>query len=357
MSYYILPKNINHIDFNPKCSNETCKPYVSESLLNYYCNIKDQIITIFSDDNDLSNITFEYATKFINPHEFIFSKVPGSKFSVSKLKPNSNIFYDLLETSSNLNIFESYKTNQLMKFLHISPNYHDSIDCFEIFREDFNDEHVHYNNKFSETIDDSVDKKYDFIFYEIDNSDYINSLVEAVISIISSQKSNGTCIIKICDMFYKPVIDILYFLSSIYEKVYISKPSTNNVTTFEKYVICKNFLYNEALTNYLEINAKKLVKILKTLNRRFINSLYDFDIPYYFKNKVDELNIIIGQQQLQALDQIIVIYKNKNKEDKIENIKKSNIQKSVLWCEKYKIPCNKFTEKINIFLPIINEAI
>lgn len=65
------------------------------------------------------------------------------------------------------------------------------------------------------------------------------------------------------------------------------------------------------------------------------------------------MNITIGQQQLEALDQIISILKNKNKDDKIETIKKSNIQKSVSWCEKYKIPCNKFTEKINIFLPII----
>jgi hypothetical protein len=80
-------------------------------------------------------------------------------------------------------------------------------------------------------------------------------------------------------------------------------------------------------------------------------------VPYYFKNKIDDLNIIIGQQQLEAFDQIITLYKNKNKEDKIESIKKTNIQKSVSWCEKYKIPCNKFAEKINIFLPIINEVL
>jgi hypothetical protein len=52
---------------------------------------------------------------------------------------------------------------------------------------------------------------------------------------------------------------------------------------------------------------------------------------------------------------VINILKNKNKEDKIETLKKMNIQKSVLWCEKYKIPCNKFFEKTNIFLPIIKE--
>jgi hypothetical protein len=49
---------------------------------------------------------------------------------------------------------------------------------------------------------------------------------------------------------------------------------------------------------------------------------------------------------------VINILKNKNKEDKIETLKKMHIQKSVLWCEKYKIPCNKFSEKTNIFLPI-----
>jgi hypothetical protein len=58
---------------------------------------------------------------------------------------------------------------------------------------------------------------------------------------------------------------------------------------------------------------------------------------------------------LESLDQIINIIKNKNKEDRIETIKKSNIQKSVSWCEKLKIPYNRFSEKTNIFLPIIKE--
>jgi hypothetical protein len=38
-------------------------------------------------------------------------------------------------------------------------------------------------------------------------------------------------------------------------------------------------------------------------------------------------------------------------------IKKTNIQKSVAWCEKYKIPCNKFSEKTNIFLPLDEEKL
>jgi hypothetical protein len=65
------------------------------------------------------------------------------------------------------------------------------------------------------------------------------------------------------------------------------------------------------------------------------------------------MNIIVGQQQLESLNLAINLLKNKNKDDKIELLKKSHIQKAVLWCEKYKIPCNKFSDKINIFLPII----
>jgi hypothetical protein len=80
--------------------------------------------------------------------------------------------------------------------------------------------------------------------------------------------------------------------------------------------------------------------------------LINNEIPSYFLNKINDINIIIGQQQLEAFDKIINMLNNKNKHDKVEIIKKANIQKSVGWCEKYEIPCNKFTDKTNIFLPL-----
>ena len=123
----------------------------------------------------------------------------------------------------------------------------------------------------------------------------------------------------------------------------------------DRYIVCKNFLHGEESNNYLKLNYLKLVIFLKKIEEKNIISILDFHVPYFYKNKIDDINIIIGQQQLEALNQIICIYKNKNKNDKIENIKKNNIQKSISWCEKYKIPCNKFAEKINIFLPLNTE--
>ena len=52
---------------------------------------------------------------------------------------------------------------------------------------------------------------------------------------------------------------------------------------------------------------------------------------------------------------LINLVKNKNKIEKIETIRKHNIQKCINWCDKYKLPCNKFADKINIFLPINEE--
>jgi hypothetical protein len=353
MSYYILPKNVNTINVNPKSSHDLCEPYISYSLINYFYSTKEQVTEIFSDDEneDISNNTFSGLCKLVNPYEFVFSKVPGSKYSVSKLKPKTSIFYDLLEISNNLNILDSFNNNEPIKFLHISPNYIDSIECFEMFRDNYPDQHLYLENF---DIDNNVSNNinFDFLFYETDSSNYFISFIQVLIVILRNQIFNGTCVIKIGNIFHKPVVDILYFLTSLYEKVYICKPNTNNIVSFDRFIVCKNFVHNDRSNNYLKINYLKLIIFLKKLEDKNIISILDYDIPYYFKNKIDDLNVIIGQQQLDALDQIISIYKNKNKYEKLEIIKKNNIQKSVSWCEKYKIPCNKFTEKINIFLPI-----
>lgn len=359
MSYYILPKNNNIINVNPKYSNNPNDIYVSFTLLTYYNSIKNQINNMFFYIDDISNNTFEEAITIVNPCEFIFSKVPGSKFSVSKLKPKTNLFYDLFEILNNLNLFDTFKESTI-KTLHMSPNYYDSIFCNEMLRENFIDEYFFYNDV--NLCDELNNNKFDYIFYECNKSNYFITLIICLIILLKNQQYNGMCIIKINYIFHKQVLDILYFLTSLYDKVYIVKPTTSNITSFDKYIVCKNFKYNNLNNNYLKLNYYRLLIFLKKLDTRnnYINNIIeilDVNIPYYFKTKIDDLNIIIGQQQLEALNQIINIFKNKNKEDKIESIKKSNIKKSITWCEQYKIPHNKFSEKINMFLPIINETI
>jgi hypothetical protein len=360
MSYYIIPKIKNSVNVNPKYSDTECsKPYISFSLFQYYHQLCKQIKIYLTNINNESCISsYEDITKIVNPYEYIFSKVPGSKFSVSKLKPKTNMFYDFLEVSTTLNIFESYK-NKAIKTLHITHNSHDSVECFEMLRENYSDEIFCYDEINDVNITNIGDNRFDFLFFEADTTNsysYIISLVQFIMIILRNQSSEGCCIIKIDSLFNKSVIDILYLLASLYDKVYIIKPNSSNITKFDKYIVCKNFQYNENKSRYLKLNYYRILIFLKKLENKYIDGLFDFGIPYYFTMKLEDINIIIGQQQIDSLDLIINILKNKNHEDKIEIIKKSNIQKSVSWCEKYKIPFNKFSEKTNIFLPIIKEC-
>jgi len=360
----MLPKNNNIIYVNPSDSyDDLLKPYISHSLYHYYNQTRKEIDKICSNENDISTNCFDELIKIVNQYEYIFSKVPGSNFSVSKLKPKSNVFYDFLEVSSTINIFESFK-NQSVKTLHFTPNYNDTIQGFEMLRENFSDEniyddeHIYYDSINEKNMKSIENIKFNFLFVEADSTNfkkYVTNLIECLMLIFKNQEAGGICVIKLNHIFHKQVVDILYMLSSLYEKVYILKPNTSNITSFDKYIVCKNFQKNESKNMYYKCNYYRLIVFLKKLEDKNIVSILDFDIPNFFLTKINDMNIIIGQQQLESLDTIINILKNKNKENKIETIKKSNIQKSVIWCEKYKIPCNRFSEKINIFLPINKE--
>ena len=358
MSYYILPKINNNLIVNPKFDNDNCTVYCSFSLYNYYNNIKSQIDSICLNEHDLV-YNYNELIKIVNPYEYVFFTVPGSKYSVSKLKPNTNDFYDLLEIFVTLNILDTYN-NKSIKSLHFSLDNVDTIDCIEMLRENYDDDVIINLNENDEEIYKTINElKFDIMFFNKAHNDinsYIINFIKFVMNILRYQEFGGTSIIKIDYIFHKPIIDLLYILSSLFEKVYIIKPNTSNITTFEKYIVCKNF--NGSAETKLELyknNYYNLSNFIKNLDNNNITSIIDNDIQYYFINKIDDMNIILGHQQLESLNQIINILKNKNKEEKIENIKKTSIQKAVTWCEKFKIPCNRFSEKTNIFLPIIKE--
>ena len=86
----------------------------------------------------------------------------------------------------------------------------------------------------------------------------------------------------------------------------------------------------------------------------FIGSLFDFDLPYIFTNKIEEYNAVIGQQQIDTIISTIYLIDNNNKYDKLEHIKKKNIQKCILWCQKYGIPHNVTIQTNNMFIPNLN---
>jgi len=359
MSYYILPKNNNILEIIPSIDTQQIPIYTSYSIYHHYYDANELLLKITSSiQPDLLDVSFneiEYLYKEFNPYEYIFSKVPGSKYSVSKIKTKTNLFYEFLEISTTLNCFDFFK-NTNIKYLHYGENFSDISDCFTLLRENKDDSLIHYQPAML------IEERFDFLFFEIENknstsiNDSTLSFLKIMMKILKHQSINGICMIQVTHMIHKPILQLLFLLSSLFEKSYIIKPNSSNIIYFEKYIVCKHFIMNEYKIDVYKKYYHKLNELVQQFQEekeKNILSIIHQEIPYYFLNKIDDINIIIGQQQLECIDQITNVFKNNNKKERIEYIRKTNIQKSVHWCEKFKIPCNKFLEKTNIFLPMM----
>jgi 23S rRNA U2552 (ribose-2'-O)-methylase RlmE/FtsJ len=176
-------------------------------------------------------------------------------------------------------------------------------------------------------------------------------LVEVLYAIIM-QKKGGTFILKMFDVFLKPSLDILFILSCFYEKVYITKPFTSRTGNSEKYIICKNFKYLSS-EMYIEKFASiiKIIKNFSNENIEQLTSIINVNINHLFKNKVEEFNCILTQQQMDNILYTINLINSVDKNHQIEYLKKNNIEKCIQWCRKHSISYNNLlkTEK-NIFL-------
>jgi hypothetical protein len=364
MNYNILPRNLFNIDINLKFTKNQIEPCVSYSLIYYLndsfkqiCDIRQKLI----ENNE--EITVDCINKAVNTYEFIHYIVSSSFLSTNKINSDCNIFFELMEIFQLCNINDILYSKNKLNIAHITHNCGATKYLLNMIRENNDDfvicENFEFNYLYNEFIKNKFQSKFDLMIIEFKENDYydINNYIKNIcltlVFAINYQNNNGTIIIKIDNMFYKPIIDFLFILSSVYEKTYIIKPTISNVTKSDKYIICKmfdlNFVEKKNIIN--EINHKLANKLMsnefKTLN---LCSILNNNIPYYSFSKIEELNAIIGQQQLEAFDQIINIFKNKNREEKLKSLKRNHMQKCIQWCEKNQLPHNKFIDKINIFL-------
>jgi hypothetical protein len=375
MSYYILPKINIELIIDPcvHLSMDKITPYISQSLVNYLTKTTISLNNLLTFD---TTYTFKFLNQLINPYEYLFSNIPNSNISICKVKTTSKIYYDMLEIYNTLKLSDCLP-EQNMTALYYGSGGSSVLEYMQSFRENYDDTNIviepimykqiitplnNATNAQDDTytpVPDHILSICDYIYFELpnkvyaDTNKYILGLLKAVKFILMYQSLDGCIILKLGHTYYKPVIDILYIISSLYNKSYIIKPNTSNNIYDEKYLVCKIFtITSQKKSVYLDKIDKIYTICYREQYEINIQSIVKNEINMYFLNKMEECNIIIGQQQIDVYDQMINLVKNKNKIEKIETIRKHNIQKCINWCDKYKLQCNKFVDKINIFLPI-----
>ena len=175
-------------------------------------------------------------------------------------------------------------------------------------------------------------------------------IIAQVIYAISMQSNGGNFVLKVFDIFSNATVDALYLLSSLYKEVYIMKPKTSRYANSEKYVVCKDFNGNK--------NENNIKNLIQKFHENFHNLVSDLNIESFFRFKhdrvyltrIEEMNAIFGENQIENIINTLNLIINKNTE-KTEILKKSNVQKCIQWCDKHGIPHYKVVQAVNIFLP------
>jgi 23S rRNA U2552 (ribose-2'-O)-methylase RlmE/FtsJ len=392
MSCYKLDKN--NIIFPPEsfklCINKDSEqqlPFFSYSLFEALNNIKKNIGLY----NDWDNIK-----KYTNTYEYIHTIVPNTKVSVSKIKPISRAFFKLVEICNNLNILEPYKFSSMRGFF-LAEGPGGFIEAITYMRDNESDKY--YGMTLINDADENIPgwKKIDNLLSNNSNiiietgadktgnmlspknfehcyDNYKNSMdlvtadggfdfsidfnqqeqmagkliLTEILYAIIMQKKSGSCIIKMYDTFTKLSIDIIYFLSSFYNITYITKPNTSRVANSERYIVCKDFKLEDSSAYYLKF--KDTISYLYKNEDICISSILNERLPYKFLVSLEEIIAIIATQQIENIQTTLKLINNNEKiYDKQNKFKENNIQKCIMWCNKNRIPYNKFINTTNQF--------
>ena len=373
-SNFLIYKQIDYIT-----SDNAPIPIISQSLSTYLYDIKQRLAPIESD--------WDIFKKYTNPYEYIHTVVPFKKKCVSKYSPLSRSYFKMIEI---VNTFHLQFDSKPIRTLHLAEGpggfieamvrmrncKHDSYTGMTII-DNNNDPNIpswkksenflkqnknvyieagadntgnilslqnfeYCKNKYASSMDlITADGGFDFsIDFNKQEVNIANLLFAQMCYALVMQKTGGTFILKLFDCFMPHSIDIIYILSSFYEKVYIIKPYTSRYANSEKYIVCKGFIFNScqqffpSLCQAFEgmVNAQESTHVSRFLNCR---------IPLYFLTKVDEYNAVFGQQQIENIYYTITLIDNKHKHDKIEALIRNNVLKCQFWCSKNKVTFNQ----------------
>jgi 23S rRNA U2552 (ribose-2'-O)-methylase RlmE/FtsJ len=404
MIFVLLPSihKINIFDrLKITSSPEKPLPFMLYSLNHYLTEIKGKI----SDCGDEWNTN----KKYTNPYEYIYTNSPRT--SVCRYKPISRAYFKMIEilntfqfpafdSTAPLEMFalaegpggfieavSNYRNNpadmyygmtiedptdievpgwkKTANFLRAHPNVllEKGADLTGNILNVDNFKHViaKYKNKCElVTGDGGFDFSTDFNSQEINITRLLFGQIAYAVCI---QKKGGCFVLKCFDCFYKATAELIYLLSTMYEKVYVVKPNTSRYANSERYLVCINFLHSDN-KQYAHIFEKMLTTICdvnESANfiRSFFNSL---KIPLFYYSKLEECSSIIGQIQIDNIYTTLALIENRYKTDKINFYIKTNIQKCIKWCIKNNMDYNDNVflvenKEKNIFksLPIANE--
>jgi 23S rRNA U2552 (ribose-2'-O)-methylase RlmE/FtsJ len=266
--------------------------------------------------------------EMINTFDFLNDRNPIQSFHLAegpggfieafnyKRKNPADVYYGMTLINDNSNIPSWKKASHILNSnKNIKLEYGASKNGDLFLKENL----LYCNKKYAKCMDYITgDGGFDF------SSDFNNQedisfklILSQVFYALIMQKKGGHFVLKIFDVFKIKTVEVIYLLCNLYENVFIFKPNTSRSANSEKYIICRNYKNNNKriISNIIE-NFDILINEVES-----IHSLFNIHFNQLFITKLQEINAIYGQQQLENI---------KNTLGLIRELKMLNIEYNLL---------------------------
>lgn len=325
MAYLTLPRQTDDIykHLHYSANDAIPVPVISRSLHDYLLDIQSQIY-LRSENWDL------YST-YTNPYEFLCN----SQSTEIVTLPNFNIieilgtFCPVLPPRATITGL-SISKESLIQSVPAQYTYIDTIPS-------------NVGELCKDVLDNAVTRwgsAIDIIVAELEcNTETANAARSfgQVAYALSLQNRGGIFIMKLTDCFNMHTLDILYLLSSLYEKVHIMKPNATRCATSEKYAVCIGFVPDSIVAREIyPYIARCFDSVVSRQPGEYIHRFLDIRIPHYVLGKIEEINAVFGQQQLEHIQSTIALIDNKRRDAKIQTLAKQHTYKCEQWFAKYR---------------------
>lgn len=392
MNIYRLPKysvvlTPADIAVNVLSTSVSDEVVINMSLKQYLDATKNEIVSHIDE--------WDIYKKYTNPYEYIHTNVPTTKQSICRYRPLSRAFFKLNELIDDLNLLESDDATSIRSF-HLAEGPGGFIEAVANHRDnnagdeytgmtlvDKDDETVpgwdkvqsflaknpavkielgHTGTgdllepdnlkqcymKYRNTMDlITADGGFDFSKdYNHQESDLVHLLLAQLFFGIALQKKGGNFVLKVFDMCTQVSIDVAFLLNSLYDEVFIVKPHTSRYANSERYLVCKGFVLRE--TEQYAICFYHILSRLRDKSQK-ASSLLSFPTPRFFLDRLQEVNAILGQQQIDSIKTTLALIRSKDSE-RIEQLRKSAIHRCLAYCQKHGLPHHKTPSQHNVFL-------
>lgn len=392
MNYFLLPHSFpfqyKKLDFyKPDADLE---PTENSSLSTYLYEIKEKIKEL--------DVEWDIYREYTNPYEYIHTRPPNRQ-PVAQYKPLSRSYFKMVEIIQHFQMLSPYKNRSIRSF-HLAEGPGGFIEALvnmrgrapnnpwawedqyygmtllneqdktvpswkksQIFLKSHPNVTIEYGrdgtgNLLSvENFVGCVEKyggKMDFItgdggfdFPEDHNLQETNIyplLVAQICFAVCLQKKGGCFVMKIYDCFMTSTVELIYLLTSFYEKVYITKPRTSRFANSEKYLVCTNFHFDKTREGEY---YSYMLKWLKGIQHAPLTRIFRFPIPRYFMLKLEEYNMMLGQQQIETIFSTISLMDSLNRKNKIDHLIRFHLNKCIQWCQQHGEPITTYSPSIH----------